>query len=108
MISLHNLLNTNDDILISVRTRDKFNTLMKFLEAEECRWSQGTKPTSNPEYWNAFGTYTVIRIRNKYITYGDVDRYSEMNYCIGDGTWFELSDLDFGRDYYNISFEEIY
>ena len=101
MISLNNLLNTSEDLLISTRNRDEFNNLMQFLETKEYRWVSGDTPTSQLHLWNTYGTYTVVHIRHQKISYGS-------NQIYGNVKIFKFSELDIGDVNYQIDFEEIY
>lgn len=104
MISLNNLLNTSEDLLISTRNRDEFNNLMQFLETKEYRWVSGDTPTSQLHLWNTYGTYTIVHIRpRKRISYGNTENYKGYNVKI-----FKFSELDIGDWHYQIDFEEIY
>lgn len=104
MISLNNLLNTSEDLLISTRNRDEFNNLMQFLKTKKYRWVSGDTPTSQLHLWNTYGTYTIVRIsHSKRISYGSTETYKGYNVKI-----FKFSELDIGDVNYQIDFEEIY
>lgn len=101
MISLNNLLNTSEDLLISTRNRDEFNNLMQFLATKDYRWTSGDTPTSQLHLWNMYGTYTVVHIRHQRISYGSTQIYGNVKI-------FKFSELDIGNGNYQIDFEEIY